>query len=70
MYSGTVNVIPQDKDHFVVTYQDKGVLVSDNWKGPFHNMSLYSVGIIYFENGVGRLRGYFTLTDPVGDLGR
>jgi hypothetical protein len=67
MYSGTVNVIPQDKDHFVVTYQNKGVLVSDTGKVPFHNMSTYGVGMIYFENGVGRLRGYFTLTDPDGD---
>ena len=67
MYSGTVNVISQDKDHFVVTYQNKGALVSDNWKGPFHNMSIYGVGMIYYENGVGKLKGFITLTDPDGD---
>ena len=67
MYSGTSSVMAQDEDHFVVTYQNKGALVSDTWKGPFHNMSLYSVGMIYFENGVGKLKGFITLTDPDGD---
>ena len=67
MYSGTVKVIPLDKDHIVITYQNKGVSVSDTGKGPFHNMSLYNVGVLYFEKGVGKLLGYMTLTDPEGD---
>jgi hypothetical protein len=67
MYSGTFKIIPLDKDHYVITYQNKGVSVSDTGKGPFHNMSLYNVGTIYFEKGVGRVLGYITLTDPDGD---
>ena len=67
MYSGTFEVIPLDKDHHVITYEFKGVSVSDTGKGPFHNMSLYAVGTMYFEKGVGRALGYITLTDPDGD---
>lgn len=67
MYSGTFKIVPLDENHYVVTYQNKGVSVSDTGEGPFHNMSLYNVGVIYFENGVGRVLGYITLTDPDGD---
>ena len=67
MYSGTFELIPLDKEHAVVSYENKGVCVSDTGKGPFHNMSLYNVGTMYFEEGVGRVRGYITLTDPDGD---
>jgi hypothetical protein len=67
MNSGTFEMIPLDKEHVVVTYESKGVCVSDTGKGPFHNMSLYNVGTMYFEKGVGRLLGYMTLTDPDGD---
>ena len=67
MYSGTVNMVPIDENHFVIIYENKGVAVSDSGEGPFNNMSLYNVGSIYFENGVGKLLGYMTLTDPEGD---
>jgi hypothetical protein len=67
MYSDPFEMIPLDKDHTVVTYENKGVCVSDTGKGPFHNMSLYNVGTMYFEKGVGRVLGYITLTDPDGD---
>jgi hypothetical protein len=67
MYSGTANHIPIDENHIVITYENKGVMVSDTGEGPFNNMSLYNVGTIYFENGVGKTHGYITLTDPEGD---
>jgi len=67
MYSGTFNLVPVDQNHFVITYENKGVLVSDSGGGPFNNMSIYNVGTIYFENGVGKLLGYITCTDPDGD---
>jgi hypothetical protein len=67
MYSGTFNVVPIDENHFVMIYDNKGVTVSDSREGPFNNMSLYNVGSIYFENGVGKLLGYVTMTDPEGD---
>jgi hypothetical protein len=67
IYSGTFEMIPLDKDHLVVTSECKGACVSDTGKGPFHNMSLYDVATVYFEKGVGRVRGYITLTDPDGD---
>ena len=67
IYSGTFKTIPLDENHFVITYQNKGAIVSDTGEGPFHNMSLYHVGTIYFENGVGKLLGYMTCTDPEGD---
>ena len=67
IYSGTFKTVPLDENHLVLTYQNKGAIVSDTGEGPFHNMSLYNVGIIYFENGVGKLLGYITCTDPEGD---
>ncbi len=67
MYSGTFDLISLDQGHFVVTYENKGALVSDSGNDPFNNMSIYNVGTIYFENGVGKLLGYITCTDPDGD---
>ena len=67
MYSGTFELIPLDKEHVVMTYEAKGACVSDTGKGPFNNVSLYNVGTIYLEKGVGRVLGYITLTDPDGD---
>ena len=42
-------------------------MVSDTGEGPFNNMSIYNVGTLYFENGVGKLLGYITCTGPEGD---
>lgn len=67
MYSGTFKMFSPDENHQIVTYENTGVLVSDNGKGPFNNMSTHNVGTIYFENGVGKLLGYVTCTDPDGD---
>ena len=67
MYSSTFEMIPLDKEHAVVTYEAKGACASDTGKGPFNNVSLYNVGNIYYEKGVGRVVGYITLTDPDGD---
>ncbi len=66
-YAGTHKIIPLDKEHFVIKYENFGVRVSDSKKGPFHGMSTHNIGIIYFENGVGRLRGYIFNTDKDGD---
>ena len=67
MYSGTANMVPIDQNHFILIYENKGVSVNDSGEGPFNNMSTYNVGSIYFENGVGKLLGYVTMTDPDGD---
>ena len=66
-YSGTFTAVPADKEHYIVHYTNKGVIVTDDKKSPFNNMSSYNVGTMYFENGVGRLIGYMTCTDPEGD---
>jgi hypothetical protein len=67
MYAGTHKIIPLDKERYVLVYDNKGVRVSDTGEGPFHNMSTWNVGVIYFEKGIGRLRGYIIDTDPEGD---
>jgi hypothetical protein len=67
IYSGTFTAVPADKEHYVVHYTNKGVIVTDDKNSPFNNMSSYNVGTMYFENGVGRLIGYMTCTDPEGD---
>ena len=66
-YAGTYKVIPLDKKNFVFTYENKGVRVSDSREGPFHGMSTHNVGVMYFENGVGRLTGYILNMDKDGD---
>jgi hypothetical protein len=66
-YAGTHKVVPLDKERFVLVYDNKGVRVSDTGEGPFHNNSTWNVGVMYFEKGVGRLRGYVISTDPEGD---
>ena len=66
-YAGTHKTIPLDKEHFVITYENFGVRVSDSKEGPFHGMSTHNIGIMYFENGVGRLRGYIFNIDKDGD---
>ena len=67
IYSGTFTAVPADEGHYIVHYTNKGVIVSDDKNSPFNNMSSYNVGTMYFENGVGRLTGYMTCTDPEGD---
>ena len=66
-YAGTHKVIPLDKDRFVMVYDNMGVRLDDGGQGPFHGMSTHNVGIMYFEKGVGRLRGYMTNMDKDGD---
>ena len=66
-YAGTHKIIPLDKQNFVLVYENMGVRVSDTGKGPFNGMSTLNVGVIYFENGEGRLRGYIFNTDKDGD---
>lgn len=66
-YAGNHKIIPLDKQNFVIVYENMGVRVSDTGKGPLHGMSTLNVGVMYFENGVGRLRGYIFNTDKDGD---
>ena len=66
-YAGTHKFIPLDKQHFILTYENFGVRVSDSKSGPFHETSTHNVGVMYYENGVGRLRGYIIDTDKDGD---
>jgi len=66
-YAGTHKIIPLDKGNFVFTYENWGVRVSDSGEGPFHGMSTHNVGVMSFENGVGRLRGYVFNMDKDGD---
>ena len=66
-YAGTHKIIPIDKERMVVIYENTGVSVADSGDGPFHRVASHNVGIIYFEKGVGRLRGYIAYTDKDGD---
>jgi hypothetical protein len=66
-YAGTHKIIPLDKENFIFTYENRGVRVSDSREGPFHGMSTHNVGVFYFENGVGTLRGYILNMDKDGD---
>jgi hypothetical protein len=66
-YAGTHKIIPLDKERFVLVYENMGVRTSDSSEGPFHGLSSRNVGVMYFENGVGRLRGYIFNTDKDGD---
>jgi hypothetical protein len=66
-YAGTHKIIPLDKEHFVLTYENFWVRLSDSGDGPFHGMSTHNVGVIYFENGIGRLKGYIFNIDKDGD---
>ena len=66
-YAGSHKIIPLDKEHFVLSYENFGVRVSDSTAGPFNAMSSHNIGVIYFENGVGKTRGYLTNTDKDGD---
>jgi hypothetical protein len=66
-YAGTHKIIPLDKKNFVFTYKNRGVRVSDSREGPFHGMSTHNLGVMYYENGVGRLTGYIFSMDKDGD---
>jgi len=66
-YAGKHKIIPLDKDRFVIKYENFGVRVSASGGGPFHGMSTRNTGVIYFENGVGKTRGYIIYTDKDGD---
>ena len=66
-YAGTHKVIPLDKDRFAMVYDNMGVRLDDSGQGPYHGMSTHNVGVMYFEKGVGRLRGYMTNMDKDGD---
>ena len=65
-YAGTHKIIPLDKEHLVLVYENMGVRASDSGEGPFHGMSTHNVGVMYFENGVGKLRGYVISADKDG----
>lgn len=66
-YAGSHHMIPLDKSRVIIVYENMGVRVSDSGEGPFHGSSTRNVGVIYYENGVGRLRGYIISIDKDGD---
>ena len=66
-YAGTHKMIALDKERFILVYENMGVRASDNGESPFHGMSTRNQGIMYFEKGVGRLRGYLISIDKDGD---
>ena len=65
-YAGTHKTIPLDKKRFILVYENMGVRASNTGEGPFHGMSTRNQGIMYFENGVGKLRGYVISADKDG----
>ncbi len=67
IYAGTHRAIPIDKERLIMTYENTGIRVEDSGGGPFHQVATHNIGILYFEKGVGRLRGYVTITDKDGD---
>jgi type 1 fimbria pilin len=67
IYAGTFRTIPIDKERFVLTYENTGVRVEDSKSGPFHQVATHNIGVMYFEKGVGVLRGYLTWVDKDGD---
>ena len=66
-YAGTHKMIALDKERFILVYENMGVRASDNGESPFHGMSTRNQGIMYFEKGVGRLKGYLISIDKDGD---
>jgi hypothetical protein len=66
-YAGKHKIIPLDKGRFVIKYENFGVRLSDSGEGPLHGMSTHNTGVIYFENGIGKTRGYIIFTDKDGD---
>jgi len=66
-YAGTHKMIPLDKERLILVYENMGVRTSDTGEGPFHGVSTRNQGIMYFEKGVGRLRGYIISVDKDGD---
>jgi hypothetical protein len=66
-YTGSHQIIPLDKERFVIKYENFGVRVSDDKESPLHGMSTHNIGVMYFENGIGRLRGYIFNIDKDGD---
>ncbi len=67
VYAGTHKAILIDKERLVMTYENTGVRIEDSGEGPFAKVATHNVGVMYFEKGVGRLRGYVTITDKDGD---
>ncbi len=67
IYSGTYRTIPIDKERMILTYENTGVRIEDSKAGPFHQVSTHNIGVMYFEKGVGVLRGYLTWVDKDGD---
>jgi hypothetical protein len=66
-YAGNHKATSLDEKRFILVYENMGVRASDTGEGPFHGMSTRNQGIMYFENGIGRLRGYLISVDKDGD---
>ena len=67
IYTATPTMASLDKDRYAIAFELLGVYLSDTGGGPFHNMSTHSVGVIYFDKGVGETLVYMVMTAPDGD---
>ena len=64
---GTWNSFPLEKGTAFMTWESKGVSLSDSGEGPFHNMSINCAGINLWVKGVKTVMGYCTEIAPDGD---
>jgi hypothetical protein len=65
--SGTWTAVALEEGTYFVTWEQKGVGLSDSGEGPLHNMSSNCSGINLYVKGVGSVMGYCVETAPNGD---
>ena len=65
--SGTWSAVTLEEGTAFVTWEQKGVGLSDSGEGPFHNMSSNCAGISLWVKGVASFVGYCIDIAPDGD---
>ena len=65
--SGTWKGYPLEEGTQFVTWEQKGVSLSDDPKSPFHNMSQNCAGVQLWNKGIGTTFGYCIGLAPDGD---
>lgn len=65
--SGKLKMLALEEGTAIISWKQKGVMLSDSGDGPFHNMSENCVGVILYEKGVGSGHGYCIGLAPDGD---
>ena len=65
--SGIWKGYPLDEETQFVTWEQKGVSLSDDPKSPFHNMSQNCAGLQLWNKGIGTTFGYCIGLAPDGD---